>query len=299
MGLRLWRQVDCALLWRRDGLDLAPGEPYTAHLTGLDQSPDQLVLGVLEGSELLFLSGNPTCPAPSSQVNALNTVQTATNIAVSWSATDPGQVLTSYDIQVRDGDAEAPWADWLISTADTSAIYNGQPNHTYTFRSRAHDVFGRVEEWPANGWQDTITTLLSQPAPVLITSAKVAQPLCVFPGDVVEFQIHLDNTGNLAAGIQLTDQLPANLYVTTEPWISHDLPDPILVGNTLTWSGTLTVGQTVVAIGFETQVLDVEPGEEIVNTAQIDVGANPTLHRQVTLKGCQRFYVPLVLKDWL
>jgi uncharacterized repeat protein (TIGR01451 family) len=300
IDLRLWRQADCTPLWRQDGLDLAPGEPYTAYLPGLGQSPDQVVLGVMEGSELLFLSSDLTCPAPLSQVSPLSTWQETTGIAVSWSAADHGGILTGYDIQVRDGDAQASWTGWLTGTANTSAVYyHGQPDHTYTFRSRARDLFGRVEEWPANDWQDTFTTVLDQPAPVLITSAKVAQPLCVFPGDVVEFQIHLDNTGNLAAGIQLTDQLPANLYVTTEPWISHDLPDPILVGNTLTWSGTLTVGQTVVAIGFETQVLDVEPGEEIVNTAQIDVGANPTLHRQVTLKGCQRFYVPLVLKDWL
>jgi uncharacterized repeat protein (TIGR01451 family) len=295
-GLRLWRKADCAPLWRQDGLNLAPGQPYTHHLTGINLGEDQVVLGVLDGSTLLALSSDLVCPSPISQVNALSTVQTAADFTVGWSSTDPGGVLTGYDVQVRDGDAQAPWANWLTGTTVASALFHGQAGHTYTFRSRVRDLFGRVEGWPAGDWQDTFTTVLLQPAPVLITSAKVAQPLCVFPDDVVEFQIHLGNTGNLAASTQVTDPLPPNLSLTFGPWSSSGLPAPTFADGTISWGGTLAAGQTDAIIGFEAQVLDVQPGEAIVNTAAIDDGVHAALHRQVTLKGCHRVYLPLTLR---
>jgi len=40
----------------------------------------------------------------------------------------------------------------------------------------------------------------------------------------VEFEIHLDNTGILAAGVQMTYSLPVTVKVTAGPWISPTLP---------------------------------------------------------------------------
>ena len=77
------------LLWSQEGLSLAPGEAYTAHLAGIGMGADEVVLGVLEGGSLLAISGDLTCPAPSSQVDALGTVQTTTDFTVQWSAADP------------------------------------------------------------------------------------------------------------------------------------------------------------------------------------------------------------------
>ena len=296
VSLRLWRQVDCALLWRKDGVSLAPGDAYTAHLAGIGLEADEVVLGVLEGSTPLALSGDLTCPAPSSQVDALSTVQTATDFTVQWSAADSGGVLTGYDVQVRDGDAEALWADWLTDTSGTSAVFHGQDGHTYSFRSRARDLWGRVESWPAGGWEDTFTTVLLEPSPVLITSDKTASPRCVYPGDEVEFHIHLDNTGNLMATLLMADPLPANVAVTAGPWISPTLPPPALISSTVTWNGTLAAGQVGVTIGFRARILEVEPGEAIVNVAWIDDGQS-VLHRQVTIRRCVRLYLPLVVKQ--
>jgi len=299
VDLRLWRRADpadCTPLWRQDGLSLAPGEAYAAHLAGIGLEADQIVLGVLEGSSLLALSGDLTCPAARSQVGALSTVQTATDFTVQWNTADPGGVLTGYDIQVRDGDTEALWVDWLTATTSTSAVFHGQDGHTYSFRSRARDVWGHVESWPAGGWEDTFTTVLLEPAPVLITSAKTASPVCVSPGDQVEFQIHLDNTGNLTATVQMTDPLPANIAVTAGPWISPTLPPPTLISGTVTWNGALAAGQTGITIGYTAQVLDVQPGESITNTAWIDDAADPILQRRAVLVQCPRIYLPLVLK---
>jgi len=133
VGLRLWRHADpgdCSLLWQQAGLSLAPGEAFTAHLAGIGLGVDQIVLGVLESGTLLALSGDLTCPAPSSQVDALSTVQTATDFTVQWGAADPGGVLTGYDLQVRDGDAQAMWANWLVDTTGTSAVFPAQDGTT-------------------------------------------------------------------------------------------------------------------------------------------------------------------------
>jgi len=295
VGLRLWRKADCTPLWRQDGLDLSPGEAYTHHLSELGLGPDQVVLGVLEGSTLLVLSGDLVCPRPVSWVNVLDTVQTTTTFTVSWSAGDPGGVLVGHDVQVRDGDAGALWSDWLTCTTTTSAPFHGQDGHTYTFRSRARDAFGNLEDWPAGKWQDTFTTVLLQPAPVLITSDKTAQPLSVHPGDVMEFQIHLNNTGNLAASVQITDPLPDYLELTAGPYSSHP-PDPVFADGTIAWTGSLAAGQTDVAIGFDAELLYMPPGGVVTNAVWIDDGVPPILRRQVAVSGRWPVYLPVVLK---
>jgi uncharacterized repeat protein (TIGR01451 family) len=238
----------------------------------------------------------PSQPPPTSWVNPLASVQTTASFTVTWSGADAGFGLAGYDVQVRDGDATCPWTGWLSDTTATSAVFSGQDSHTYTFRSRAWDDFGNLESWPANKWQDTFTTVLLEPAPVLITSDKVAQPLEVYPGDRMEFQIHLHNTGNLTASVQVTDPLPSNLALASGPW-SNRPPDPAVISNTIVWSGTLDAGQDG-AIGFEAWVLDVPPGGVITNGVWIDDGVHPTLYREVTVRGWRAVYLPLILQNW-
>lgn len=295
VGLRLWRKTDCTPLWRQDGLELSPGEAYAQRLAGLGPEADQAVLGVLGGSSLLFLSDDLDCPAPVSHVDALDTVQTAPTFAVSWTGDDPGGVLVGHDVQVRDGDTGAPWTDWLTCTPDTSALYGGQDGHTYTYRSRACDLFGRGQAWPAGAWQDTFTTVLLQPAPVLITSDKGAQPLRVEPGDRVTFEIQLHNTGNLAASVEISDPLAADLVITAGPWSNHPHA-PVVISDTIHWSGTLAAGQTGIVVGFEAEVLDAGPGDVIRNVVWIDDGVHPLLRREVALHGQACVYLPLIVR---
>jgi uncharacterized repeat protein (TIGR01451 family) len=296
IGLRLWRKSDCTPLWRIDGMELSAGETFVHQLLDLGLGPEGVVLGVLEGSTVLALTGSLDCPVPSSQVDVLETVQTVPEFPVSWIGMDSGNVLTGYDLQVRDGDAEASWINWLTDTTATSAIFSGQDSHTYTFRSRARDVSGHLEAWPANGWQDAFTTVLLEPAPVLVTSDKVAQPLYVRPGDVMEFQIHLDNTGNLEASVRITDPLPACLELTAGPYInSPHSPAPAFEDGAITWNGMLAAGEGDVAIGFEARVLDLLPTGIVTNAVWIDDGVHPILRREVSTR-C-RFYLPAILKN--
>jgi uncharacterized repeat protein (TIGR01451 family) len=297
VGLRLWREDDCTLLWREDGVDVAPDEVYTHQLLELGLTAKEVFLAVFQGDALLAATSDRVCWPPRSQVDTLSTVQPSTSFFVSWTGTDMGGGLASYDVQVRDGDAGAPWTDWLLGTGATSALFNGQDGHTYTFRSRARDTFDNVEDWPANEWQDTYTTVLLEPAPVFITSDKAAQPPHVHPGDVLEFQIHPKNTGNLAAGVQITDPLPVYLELAAGPTSNHP-PDPVYLSDTHTivWSGTIAAGQTTVAIDFDARVLDVAPGGLVTNAVWIDDGIHAVLRRQVTVSGRWPCYLPLILK---
>jgi uncharacterized repeat protein (TIGR01451 family) len=298
LGLRLWRRDGCAPLWRTDGLDLGPGEAYQVNLPGLGLGPPQVVLGVVENGMLLVQSGDLTCAAPTSQVELLNPVQTTTGFTVYWSTTDPGDVRVSFDIQVRDGDADAPWADWLTNTTATSAPFSGQDGHTYTFRSRVRDLFGRVESWPTEDWQDTSTTVLLQPAPALTTSYKAVEPHYARAGDTLAFEIHLRNTGNLAASVRITDSLPAYLELASSP-VSSQPPEPLYDGDarTLYWHGSLAPAQSTVLISFDARVLWLPPSRTVSNVVWIDDGQHPALRRQVTT--WQRTFLPILLKNLL
>jgi uncharacterized repeat protein (TIGR01451 family) len=296
LSARLWQEPGCTLVWQETGLAAAPGELLTWQLEGLGPAVDNLVLGVFAGSSLLAASGDLTCAAPASQVDALPAVQTATSFEVSWTGEDTGTGLESYDIQVRDGGPEAEWTGWLTATEATSVLFNGQDGHTYTFRSRARDAFGNQESWPTGTWQDTFTTVLLEPSPVLITSAKEATPLRARPGDTVQFQIQLRNSGNLQASVLVTDPLPLELSLTAGPFITPThLPSPVYAANTINWNGTLAAGQTDVVIWFEAMVLTVPYDGLIANTAWISDGLHPILKREVTINGRLPLYLPIII----
>ncbi|OQY15000.1 MAG: hypothetical protein B6I33_01660, partial [Propionibacterium sp. 4572_24] len=71
------------------------------------------------------------------------------DFSVEWSGDDTtvGSGITYFDVQVKIGDGE--WADWITQTTETSAVYTaiyvGEPDATYHFRSRATDNAGHVE----------------------------------------------------------------------------------------------------------------------------------------------------------
>ncbi len=79
---------------------------------------------------------------------------TGTTFVVTWSGTDAGVGLASYDLQYRDG--SNPWTDWLFETTATAASFTGQLGHTYYFQSRARDLLGNLEAYPG-GYGDTHT----------------------------------------------------------------------------------------------------------------------------------------------
>jgi spore germination protein YaaH len=77
-------------------------------------------------------------------INALSTTQTDAGFEVRWTGIDDSSIV-GYDVQVaQDGGA---WADWLVGTPSTSAIFLGSDGHAYAFRARGHDSHGNVSDW--------------------------------------------------------------------------------------------------------------------------------------------------------
>jgi hypothetical protein len=87
---------------------------------------------------------------PSSQVSAPFGYQEGNVVTVEWSGTDPqpGSGILYYDVQYRDGKNGA-WVPWRTATDQVSDVFVGQRGHIYYFRSRASDLAGNVEVFPA------------------------------------------------------------------------------------------------------------------------------------------------------
>ena len=60
---------------------------------------------------------------PSSAVTSLDAFNSS-NVTVSWSGSDAHSGVASYDVYVRGNGGG--WAEWLKSTPDTSAVFEGE-----------------------------------------------------------------------------------------------------------------------------------------------------------------------------
>ncbi len=97
--------------------------------------------------------------APESAVDPLSAT-VGPSFVVSWSGTDAGSGIATYDIFVsEDG---GPFTLWLDDTTDTSGAYAGQIGRAYGFYSVATDRVGHMEALPAAA--DTETTVPELPA---------------------------------------------------------------------------------------------------------------------------------------
>lgn len=68
---------------------------------------------------------------------------TNTSFVVTWSGSDVGAGVTSYDIFVQTN--SGAWKQWLSFTTNTSAIFGGYASQTYGFYSVARDGAGNLE----------------------------------------------------------------------------------------------------------------------------------------------------------
>jgi hypothetical protein len=117
---------------------------------------------------------------PTSSVGALGSPQTSTNFVVSWSGSDVGSGLASFDIYVsEDG---GPWFLWLANTTNTSAVYSGAFGHSYGFYSIAEDNVGNLQAAPSAGEASTIVLIApsitwTNPADIVFGTALSATQL--------------------------------------------------------------------------------------------------------------------------
>jgi hypothetical protein len=113
---------------------------------------------------------------------------------VSWSGMDAVSGIRSYDVFVADG--EAPFVPWKENVSWTSARFEGEDGHEYTFYSIACDKAGNREEAPAPSRMARVKVDSVQPQ----TSARVGlpnighDPVCVY----ITTPVYLDGTDDFA-----------------------------------------------------------------------------------------------------
>ena len=210
------------------------GVPVTDPRNGLTKSRIQV--------DAALKALDPT--APQSRMTALPTVS-CIPFPLSWSGTDAVSGIGSYDVQVRAG-YEGVWTDFLLNTTETSASFTGSPGQTYFFRVRARDRIGNLEPYGYEEWGQTFTTVLTELAPVLVTSYKFSSPR-LFQGDhqTLSYTIRLQNTGNQAADASLEDTPPSSLTILPGTLAATSGLPPVYLGGKISWSGTIPVSGEV------------------------------------------------------
>ena len=110
--------------------------------------------------------------APKTTVGALPASTTKAAIPVSWSASDSGSGVLSYDVQYKT--RNGTWTDWLLRTSLTGAVFTGADLETYSFRARAQDMAGNLEEYPANV-NNAVSVILPEPVVSCISPKQDAK----------------------------------------------------------------------------------------------------------------------------
>jgi Tol biopolymer transport system component len=195
---------------------------------------------------------------------------TGTSFLVTWSGTDSGSGLATYDLQYRDG--SGAWTAWFSQTTVTSASFTGQPGHTYYFQSRARDLMGNLEPYPG-GNGDTQTHLLTyalqgfvlntQDEAVAVARVVATPPLSDTAYSLVDgsFTLHGDAAGTYdlsvvrsgfgtlpaMRGVPMPSSQPPIFYLPPSDDRSAD--GGFEAGDLAAWAVTGTVAPTLTAPG--------------------------------------------------
>jgi hypothetical protein len=96
---------------------------------------------------------------PASQVNELPATSNTSSFTVNWSGNDgAGAGVAFFDVFVSIDDG--PFTLWQDDANATSAVYDGEPGHTYAFYSVARDHLGFVEDPPTAPDAQTLVSIL-------------------------------------------------------------------------------------------------------------------------------------------
>ena len=99
---------------------------------------------------------------PTSSVNALPATTGSADFTVSWSGSDgSGSGIASYDVFVSDDGGS--FVPFMTDTTSTSAIFDGQVGHTYSFYSIAISNVGIMQAFPAAAQASTLVVSASLP----------------------------------------------------------------------------------------------------------------------------------------
>lgn len=154
------------------------------------------------------------------------------------------------------------------------------------------------------GDQDAFVIRLLGPAmPDLSGSTKQVAPESAFAGQVVAFTVALVNDGAVDTTARLTDTLPAELLLLGSPGASSG-DAPAVDGPTITWSGAVNVGHTIV-ISYTTLLTSttgtlmsgtMRLAPAVANYARIDDGFG-CIYTRLAYVNAHRIFLPLVLRS--
>jgi uncharacterized repeat protein (TIGR01451 family) len=200
------------------------------------QPPERIAIVYLDKNGHVLAAINPRdCLPPNSSIETLDQWVETNRFPVTWSGQDSWTGIDAYDVQVREG-YKGAWRDWLTNVTTTSGVFSGVHGHTYFFRARARDVHGNQGTYTDQEWGQAFTTVLTDPAPVLVTSSKSATPRFFSDNETVFYTIHISNTGNLTANTTLIDRLPTGMHLLTHT-LKADAGLTLIPPHTLHWAG--------------------------------------------------------------
>ena len=292
----VWDRNTCVELARWALPAIEPGHPFAASVAADGRGLDSVVVAYLDAGNNLLAAFNPRdCLPPTSSVDPLPSWVETTDFGVTWSGQDGWTGVATYDVQVRDG-YEGAWTGWLTGTTDTSGTFSGTHGHTYFFRARAQDDCGNQEAYGDEEWGQAFTTVLTEPAPVLVTSRKSATPR-QFADQAVAYTVRISNTGRLAASAVLTDTPPATMAVVTETLAAPHGSTLILPSGAIHWSGTVPLGDEV-RVTYALSPTTATPFHvPLTNTAEIAGSVLGPFTRRETVVRVRLVWLPLVMRE--
>ncbi|MCP4541089.1 MAG: DUF5107 domain-containing protein [Chloroflexi bacterium] len=303
--LYAWDQNDCTTLESWSLPDISPGEPFVATVAMRERTLDDMEFAYLDNEGKLLVAVNPRdCLPPASSIEPLSPWVETTTFSVTWNGQDGWTGVGGYDVQVRDG-YEGTWTNWLTSTAAVSHVFTGVSSaftsshgHTYFFRVRARDVLGNQEPYGNEEWGETFTTVLTEPAPVLVTSHKSAASRHMAASQTVDYTILISNTGNLTASTTITDTLPVSMIVLPETLTASTGLPLIYPDNTIHWTGTITPGGKV-RVMYTLSPTAVTPfGIPLTNAVEISGSVLGPFARHEIIIQTRLVWLPLVVRGW-
>jgi uncharacterized repeat protein (TIGR01451 family) len=271
--------------------------PFTASAaTGGRPLEDVAFVYVGADGDLLAAVNPVDCLPPTSRVEPLPSWVDTTAFTVTWVGHDTWSGIAAYDVQARDG-TEGLWTDWLTGTVATSGAFSGTHGHTYFFRVRARDQAGHQEAFGDEEWGQAFTTILTEPAPVLVTSRKSAAPRLFGPDQPVAYQVVISNTGSLTAEVTLTDTLPASMMLLTETLTATGGITPTCEAGQIRWRGPVAAEAEVRITYTLSPTVGTPAGVPLTNTAEIAGSVLGPVTRRETVVQVYRLWLPLVLRE--
>ena len=166
--------------------------------------------------------------APTSHLNSLPAQSQLLQVPVSWTGQDDvgGSGIASYDIHVSDNGGA--WTLWQSAAIGTNATFQGKPQHTYAFKSIAHDNAGNVEAHHAAA--DTSTWIIANPQFLLSVTPTMTN---LNDGATFSYTVTVKNIGTLNLNnVVMSNRMPPGISLD---WVQYGHGGATIGDNSIVW----------------------------------------------------------------